>query len=354
MFLSGADMDIPELRPPSIKGALRFWTRAICLRWPFDNGSASHRNLLSRDEALFGGVTTGVQRSLVSVSIRHNSFQELTGRELNLQSGGKYLWYSLIVDGYQQDRKGIAASEPFAVTLQSKDEIALKKAVAAFWMLTYFGSLGTRARRGTGSFEVVCTEGYSLPEGVSFSPGSDIKSFLFSGIQSVYRIFDISRENRSVEYSTLGRVWVSKGFNSWERAIDNIGQIMLSHRKANPNRNRSLRKFTMDTLNQKAAFGLPVGVYEDHSVNFSEASNEKYSRRASPVCIGLVKQQNQIHWVVSELQGNLTPDGVNIEFHSKNSKATCRLDYEWEDADSRLLGSFFQKLTSDGYAINLT
>jgi CRISPR-associated protein Cmr1 len=29
MFLAGADGSIPELRPPSIKGALRFWWRAM-------------------------------------------------------------------------------------------------------------------------------------------------------------------------------------------------------------------------------------------------------------------------------------------------------------------------------------
>ncbi|MBK9462163.1 MAG: type III-B CRISPR module RAMP protein Cmr1 [Sphingobacteriales bacterium] len=29
MFLSGANQDVPELRPPSIKGALRFWWRAM-------------------------------------------------------------------------------------------------------------------------------------------------------------------------------------------------------------------------------------------------------------------------------------------------------------------------------------
>jgi CRISPR-associated protein Cmr1 len=29
MFLAGADTGQPELRPPSIKGAMRFWWRAV-------------------------------------------------------------------------------------------------------------------------------------------------------------------------------------------------------------------------------------------------------------------------------------------------------------------------------------
>ena len=354
LFLSGPDTDAPELRPPSIKGALRFWTRTICLGWPFDEqGDADHKHLLGQDEALFGGVTTGIQRSLVSVSIRHNEFRTVTGPSLNLQAGGKYLWYSLIVEGYQQDRKGIAANEPFAVILRSKDEGALKKAIAAFWMLAYFGSLGTRARRGAGAFEVVHAEGDSLPEGLHFSPGTDIKQFLAAGIQTVHRIFGTNQNRRSAEYSTLGRAWERKEFDSWEKAIDDIGQIMLSHRKATPNRNRALRKFTMTTLDQKAAFGLPVSVYEDNSVNFSEQGDDKYSRRASPVYISLIKHLGKTYWIVSELKGNLTPGGIHIEFHSKNPRATCPLDYDWEDTDNRLLTSFFQKLTTDGHSIDL-
>ncbi|MDX1909420.1 MAG: type III-B CRISPR module RAMP protein Cmr1 [Bacteroidia bacterium] len=353
LFLSGPDTDLPELRPPSIKGALRFWTRAICLGWPWDNGTANHKMLLSRDEALFGGVTTGVQRSMVSVSIRHNSFQTVTGPSLNLQAGGKYLWYSLIVDGYQQQRRGIAANEPFAVTLQSRDETALRQAVAAFWVLTFLGSLGTRARRGAGSFEVVHTEGMPLPEGLNFSMNADAKQFLASGLKSARRIFEVNPTTvRSNDYSTLGRLWVSNGVESWEKAVDHIGQTMLTHRKATPNRDRAKRTFTMTTLNQKAAFGLPVSVYEDNSVNFNGQDNDKYSRRASPVCISLIKHLGETYWIVSELKGKFTPDGIHIEFHSKNPRATCSLDYDWEDADNRLLTSFFQKLTTDGHAID--
>lgn len=352
MFLSGPDTDFPELRPPSIKGALRFWTRAISLGWPFDEqGTSDNKHLLKQDEVLFGGVTTGVQRSQVTVSIRHNTFQTVTGPSLNLEQGGKYLWYSLIVDGYQSERQGIAAGQLFAITLQSKDEAALKKAIAAFWVLTHFGALGTRARRGAGSFEVVSIEG-TLPEGVSFSSKSDIKRFLHAGLRTVHQIFGTSADKPSTEYSTLGRSWVSNECSSWEEAINHIGKMMLDHRKAIPNRDRTKRKFTMATLDQKAAFGLPVSVYEDTSVNFSGSSNETYSRRASPVFISLLKRSDRIYWVVSELLGKLTPDGVSIEFQSTNQRANCERNYTWATANDELLISFFDKLTANGYAVN--
>ncbi len=37
MFLAGADGKTPELRPPSIKGLMRFWWRAINGHLPLNN-----------------------------------------------------------------------------------------------------------------------------------------------------------------------------------------------------------------------------------------------------------------------------------------------------------------------------
>ncbi len=48
MFLSGADGSTPELRPPSIKGALRFWWRAM-------NGHLSLEELKRKESEIFGG-----------------------------------------------------------------------------------------------------------------------------------------------------------------------------------------------------------------------------------------------------------------------------------------------------------
>ncbi len=47
MFLAGADGTTPELRAPSIKGALRFWWRAM-------NGHLSLEELRKQESDLFG------------------------------------------------------------------------------------------------------------------------------------------------------------------------------------------------------------------------------------------------------------------------------------------------------------
>ena len=47
MFLRGADGRTPELRAPSIKGAMRYWWRAI-------NGHLAPNELLAMESAIFG------------------------------------------------------------------------------------------------------------------------------------------------------------------------------------------------------------------------------------------------------------------------------------------------------------
>lgn len=307
LFLGGAYSEQAELRPPSIKGALRFWARAIAKHWIWENEKEDHQRLLKFDEELFGGVKMHQKKSLVSVEVRHGPLDIIKGGDLNeFGEGVKYLLYSLAV--HNKDKEGFKSEFPFDVTLRSKDQTALNKAIAAFWVLTYFGALGTRARRGAGALEVIGTTGYNLPEGISFRPDGKITSFLKNGIQAASTLYAVPEGTKTPQgYSTLGKdIWVSKdGYRTWDKALEDIGGVMKRHRKAIPNRDRSKRKFTMDTLDQKAAFGLPVGVFEDESVNFLEREGANYNRRASPLFVTLFRQNSSIYWMVTKLAGGI-------------------------------------------------
>ena len=77
MFLAGADGMTPELRAPSIKGALRFWWRAM-------NGDLSLEELKRREAEIFGG-TSPARRSSVVISVSPNeipSNNQVRGDEL--------------------------------------------------------------------------------------------------------------------------------------------------------------------------------------------------------------------------------------------------------------------------------
>jgi len=59
MFLAGADGQTPELRPPSIKGAMRFWWRAM-------NGNLSLEELKKQEDDIFGATD---RRSKVIINV---------------------------------------------------------------------------------------------------------------------------------------------------------------------------------------------------------------------------------------------------------------------------------------------
>jgi CRISPR-associated protein Cmr1 len=62
MFLSGADGQTPELRAPSIKGALRFWWRAV-------NGHLELKELKEKEATIFGSPDDKGGKSLVRINV---------------------------------------------------------------------------------------------------------------------------------------------------------------------------------------------------------------------------------------------------------------------------------------------
>ena len=70
MFLGGADGKGAELRAPSIKGALRFWWRAM-------NGHLPLKELHEREAEIFGGSGDKQGRSKVIVRVVPVSIKKL-------------------------------------------------------------------------------------------------------------------------------------------------------------------------------------------------------------------------------------------------------------------------------------
>lgn len=68
MFLAGADGSTPELRPASIKGAMRFWWRAMNggLVRKDEQGRWDYSELKKRESEIFGGTS---QRSSFSIDV---------------------------------------------------------------------------------------------------------------------------------------------------------------------------------------------------------------------------------------------------------------------------------------------
>lgn len=180
MFLSGADGSTPELRPPSIKGALRFWWRAM-------NGHLSLADLKKQEAEIFGG-TDG--RSKVLIRVRElDQDKTITGEDYKLEcyngnfpkqgfEGVAYLYYSTFM---QSDKKRAYFKKlKFEVELRSNEFELIKQTAYIFWLCSNFGGIGSRSRRCAGNFYIKSfVDEDSCLANFIVKPASDEKEYFF-------------------------------------------------------------------------------------------------------------------------------------------------------------------------------
>lgn len=135
MFLAGADGTTPELRPASIKGALRFWWRAM-------HGDLEWKKMAEAEGKIFGDTK---QRSSLIIMIEKSLSQVSTASMLP-----------------HKDRGSIGNCFPvsdnkFAVRLSLTNKecgLDLEQMKSLFILTCVLGGLGKRSRRGFGSVKV--------------------------------------------------------------------------------------------------------------------------------------------------------------------------------------------------------
>ncbi|MEO1653599.1 MAG: type III-B CRISPR module RAMP protein Cmr1 [Bacteroidota bacterium] len=274
MFLSGADGQTPELRPPSIKGALRFWWRAMQGELPKKEKDRQwvYHNLKNIEQNSFGGTggfeinkeKTTALRSKFNIRIANaKTTIRSTKNEFVNKSGLEYFFY-LIVNEMQDYDEGFIAPTKFDVIISAREEKELLNASACFWLLTYLGGLVSRVRRGAGSFEItqIRDRHNILNNKLSMMPEDSSKDFIQEGLKQVSNIIT-KKEKGGIcdQYSTLQskHIYISKRHKkNWKDILHNIGIMMKDVRKGQTHRIKEERTFTQDTLDQKAAFGLPM------------------------------------------------------------------------------------------------
>jgi CRISPR-associated protein Cmr1 len=172
MFIGGADQTPSDgLRPPSFKGALRFWWRA--LNWarylPEARDESAALRLLHAEEArLFGLAATSDRASgqgifLLRVTGKPQKVTESQWPQNNTGSG--YLGYGLMATNDTPHRQGIREGVDFTVQLRFKPQATpadMETIQDALQALSLFGGLGSRARRGFGSMTLMALNGQDM------------------------------------------------------------------------------------------------------------------------------------------------------------------------------------------------
>lgn len=175
MFLGDAAQRAVDIRPPSVKGALRFWWRA--LNWArmlhqAGNMEAEALRALHREEARLFGLAAGEGsggQGVFLLAVRSNSlnvvdqpFRKMTAGQLYLLGMG----LATFRNGNSCLRNALAGGEfdlalTFRPSASDADLASVRQALLAFGLL---GSLGSRARHGLGSVAITSwSEAQPLP-----------------------------------------------------------------------------------------------------------------------------------------------------------------------------------------------
>lgn len=159
LFAHGtAGADKAELRPSAIKGAMRFWFRALC------GNDLSLADLRRRESEVFGGPQTGEMLRLRIVApqgLRDAVTQDcspLPHKNIEARSG-KHI-------------AAIKAGTDLSIELTSfsKNEAAFELALWSLWAACTFGGFGQRCRRGAGSVIITGSEGFPPTCGTGPAP----------------------------------------------------------------------------------------------------------------------------------------------------------------------------------------
>jgi CRISPR-associated protein Cmr1 len=355
LFLGGADpRGQPELRAASVRGALRFWLRALLGGVLGDNDLDALRK---GESAVFGSTDTGA--SPVVVRVRHGSLQTQTFSQLVAnRMGVSYLYFAARGTGQESERSAITPGNSFELLLNERAgvrascEAALRQAYAALWLLTHLGGLGARSRRGGGSLQAtqVTGEPTDLPSLIVRATTPDaLQTELADGLRRLRQLVPttspVNTNNPSafdVLHPSVCRVWVvDKLFPSWQQSLNEMGEFLLKIRRgragtefpslveAADGRAREL------PVIQRAVMGLPIVFYDPadrRSVGTLEGV--EHDRRASPLLIRVTRLGNQYVLVLSLFRAHLLPDRERLALKEPSGRK-CTLaegqppDWQW-------------------------
>lgn len=268
LFIAGANQHNVEnegLRPPSLKGLLRWWFRAI-----MGGMVSSIDHLRELENEIFGSTDHKSRIRIVSTIMGNPS-------PIRIPRGLKYLWFSI---EFQERQQCYPPNTKFRIDVISLDEMYLKVALGCLWAVIYLGGIGARMRRGAGSLRVTSVEG-EPPYEFIFNGKSiyDAKYFIENNLAKIFKVFkefaskyhNISPEhNLGHNFAILAKRYtkislINKIFDRWEEALSEVSKIYKQFRQEKK-------------LKHRYTFGLPIVAYNLF----------KKKRQASPLFIGVM------------------------------------------------------------------
>lgn len=269
LFIAGADQASPELRPASLRGAVRAWYRAVDPRFRVnegrwfgaafeeDGGTAERRGEVRASPWRTRIVASTLRPGFKVSPQEYRSFDQ--GKPPRKTNGVLYTGYTLI-DRFNQ-REGFhpsTAQQPatFDVRLSVLPHLVHDlegftwALLGSHWLLGHLGGLGSRARRGWGSVQLRSMQPAAGSAGAV--PGDVLKILEMLAPARVSTVTDWAADLKHVlglidghfghervgdaaQTPHLGpqhRVLVMRSaFNDWAGALDHVGADMQAFRR---------------------------------------------------------------------------------------------------------------------------
>jgi CRISPR-associated protein Cmr1 len=296
LFLAGADQNQAELRrSPAFRGLMRYWYRALV--GGIVGTNTEGLKIVAEEEAkVFGATDRG---SVVAVRVSQASqepreFTEPISRRTatGWQATGKgYLLWTMAKSGRVEKnnlkpaRWYFPPGTTFRVMLSahSQDDTQFKQAIAAFWLLSSLGALGSRSRRCAGSIEVQAIDmtqanKFQMPD-LPFQSAPSLREMqgqIEQGLQIAKHLLTQqvpSKQINEARFDVLApgicRIWLLQEQQTWssaEAAMHALGESLQEYRSHIP-------------IYQRSIFGFPLP---------PKVFNK---RRASPLLLRVSKLQ---------------------------------------------------------------
>ncbi|PPC83996.1 MAG: type III-B CRISPR module RAMP protein Cmr1 [Methylotenera sp.] len=172
MFIGDANQQATDIRPPSIKGALRFWWRA--LNWDkfsaeYSTDVAAALQALHKEEARLFGIAASDEKGGQGVFLLNVTSQQLKiENQPFTKKPNSYLLGMGLVENPKDGKPRSAIFEGtfnvqllFRPNCKAEDKKSIADALYAFGLL---GALGSRARHGMGSVALTAWDGVEQRE----------------------------------------------------------------------------------------------------------------------------------------------------------------------------------------------
>jgi len=354
MFLGDAHQKSSSIRPPSVKGALRFWWRALVWESTFARAKGdcaqALKNLHADETRVFGSAVEdqkgGQGIFLLSVDnslIDKNTFSKpQNGHQYLLGQG---LWSPGKGGSLNRDPLGTGTftlKVLFKPNSKIEDQRSLTQAILLWGLL---GGLGSRARKGFGSVAIQSIEadGMDLDNLKVPQNAAGLKSTLIQVIGEC-----VAAEPPFTAFSKDTRIDISQTGRNALNLLNDIGNEMQMHRSfgrnGEVNGKPAEQNFRDDhdlaqaaaagsdvkTHPRRVAFGLPHNYFFSSTKNKLDVEPIRNGRRGSPLFIHIHQfPDGKCCAIQTFLPALFLPDGDKIAMKGRGRPQPITPNIDW-------------------------